>query len=418
MEKIISAIPFYYGASEETPNTAAVAVEMKDRIDGKLLAEVVPQVMERYPYFMVRTVVSDNEYVLEYNPEPIMVSEGSTPPVLGGKDTNGHLLSFAYKENYIYLFFFHGLADGAGIFPLIRSLLYYYCCRYYHAELDSTGINLIGSAINAEEINDPYPDHVDETIHPIGRYQRKATFQLKDGGKIHTEDYTLYRIRVPEDAFIKYTKAKDGSPATMFSVFLYRAIKEIHPDAKLPIVCGMAMNIRSVLQKPACHHSVVSQIFLEYKPTMEKMDIQTLATCSRGMVFLQSQPENVWTSVRNNMAFFETIQNLPDIPSKKSYMRQVVERSMRTDTYKVSYVGKSALGSVEQYVAGIDSYVDIAGAGIMMEINEVNGWFHLCFMQEFKEDVYVNSFIRQLENEGIPCIIKDGEPFRVPGICL
>lgn len=69
-------------------------------------------------------------------------------------------------------------------------------------------------------------------------------------------------------------------------------------------------------------------------------------------------------------------------------------------------------------MTGIESFVDIGGAGIMVEINALNGYFHLCFMQEFAEDIYVNEFIRQLEKEGIPCEKDGGGEFLIPGIRL
>lgn len=418
MERIISAMPFYYGASKEAPNTALVSVELQDEVRYELLRDVVSDVMERYPYFMVKPVVQGNEYVLEENREPVAVVAGTASVALGGGEANGHLLAFSCEANRIYLSFFHGLADGAGIFPLLRSVLYYYCREYYDGKIDATGIRLIGSPIPEEEREEPYPLSVDEGIAPMGRYKGKPAFQLRDGGRITSEGAYYYRIRIPEDAFIKYTKANDGSPATMVSVFLYRAIAELHEEEEKSIVCGMAMNIRPVLNKPMCHHSVVSQLFLEYKPSMKTMDIQTLATCSRGMVLLQSQPENVWTSVRNNLSFFEQLGKMPELSQRQEYMKQVVARSMQMDTYKVSYVGKAALGGAEKYVRAIESYVDIGGAGIMVEINALNGYFHLCFMQEFAEDVYVNSFIRQMEKEGIPCEKDGGGKFFIPEINL
>ncbi len=416
MEKIISAQPFYYGASKEAPNTVIVTVEMQDEIEEKLLSDVVLRVMERYPYFKKTVVVSGNEYVLEDNMEPVVVKSGSAPQMLGGKETNGHLLAFSCEGKKICLSFFHGLCDGAGLFPLIRSVLYYYCSEYYHTVLPARGVNQIGSPISDEEVEDPYPDHVDEGISAIGRYQGKRAFQLRDGGLVGTDCPTLFRIRIPENAFMAYTKAKDGSPATMISVFLYRAIHELHPDVELPIVCGMAMNIRPVLKKPKCHHSVVSQLFLEYKPRMAEMDVQTLATCSRGMVILQSQPENVWTSVRNNISFFANLKKLPDVPAKKEYMKQIVARSMQMDTFKVSYVGKASLGSAEKYVKAVDSCPNINGAGIMVEVNALNGWFHLSFMQEFEEDVYVKEFLKQLDMADIPFEAEKGVSFQTPSV--
>lgn len=418
MEQIISSQPYYYGASKDAPNTVTINIEMKDRVNEQLLASSISGVMERYRYFMKELVVCGNEYVLADNPRPVVLTGAAPPKMLGTDETNRHLLAFSCEGRTIRVSFFHGLCDGAGIFPLIRSLLYYYCSEYYQTRLSPKGINLIGSQVSPEEMEDPYPESIEDTIEPIGRYKAKPVFQLGDGGLVQTGRNTLFHISIPEEAFMKYTKASDASPATMVSVFLYKAIRQLHQDIRLPIVCGVAMDIRAVLNKPKCHHSVVSQLFLEYKPPMDKMDIQTLSTCSRGMVMLQSQPENIWLFVKNNLSFLVDIAKMPDIASKKGYMRKVVARSMQMDTYKVSYVGKAALGDAEQYVSSIDSCLDISGAGIMVEVNSVHGTFHLSFMQEFAEDVYVKAFLRQLEQEGIPYKADGGVPFQTPGVCF
>ena len=168
MDCIVSAMPFFYGASEEAPNTALVSVELKDEVRHELLSDVVSRVMVRYPYFMVRPVTRGNEYLLEENPEPVAVVAGTGSVTLGGREANGHLLAFSCVENRICLSFFHGLADGAGIFPLLRSVLYYYCRERYGEKLDAAGIRLIGSPIPDEEREDPYPESVGDGITRLG----------------------------------------------------------------------------------------------------------------------------------------------------------------------------------------------------------------------------------------------------------
>lgn len=418
MERIFSAAPFFYGATAEKPNTFRISFELKDAVDGRTLEEAVSDAMERYPYFKVKVVSEGSGFMLADNDSPVVVRNQKEPVVLGGSESNGHLIAFAYEGKWLHLDCFHGMTDGAGVFPLVRTLLYYYCGKKYHAALSSEGINKKDDPIGQEEIVDPYPERVDEKIQPIGRYLRRGAFQLACGKDSGNAAPVAWHIKIREEALIKYSKQNDGSPGVMAALLLARAIEEIHKDKEFPVVCGMAMNIRPVLKKPTSHHSVVSQLFLEYKESMKEMSIQDQATAFRGMVILQSQPENIWISVRNNISFIEKLNQQQDIAGKKRFMQEIVKRSMGADTFKVSYVGRASLGEAGKYVENIHSYIDIDGAGIMMEINAHNGWFDICFMQEFEEDIYLKGFQKQLQQADISCEVTGPEPIRVSAIAF
>lgn len=416
MEKIFSAIPFYYGATEKAPNTERVMVEMNDRVDGALFTEAVKQAMRRYPYFCVRVCSDGREFTLEDNDAEVVVKETACPVSLGGTEANGHLLAFSWWEDSIYLDMFHGLSDGGGLFPLLRTVLYYYCREKYDGALSPDGIRLAGEDIPREEIDEPYPRSVDEGIRPVGKAQRKAALNLSAAGLCHPGKPTMYCIRIPEDAYMKYSKDKDGSPAVMTVLFMAKAIDSIHRDSGLPIICGMAMNTRKALGRPLSHHSLVSQLFLEYKQHMRHMDTRDQATCFRGMVMVQGQDENVMDSVRNNIRLFERMDALPDIADRQKMMQQVVSSFLDVDTFKVSYVGKSGMGASEKYIKSIYSSVDLNGSGIMIEVNSVNGEFCLSFLQEWEESVYVDAFLKQLEQEGIPYTLARREALRVASV--
>ena len=55
---------------------------------------------------------------------------------------------------------------------------------------------------------------------------------------------------VGEDFFIgirldiTFTETVDGSPATFIASMMYKTIAELHPEALLPVVCGMQHQFR------------------------------------------------------------------------------------------------------------------------------------------------------------------------------
>lgn len=63
------------------------------------------------------------------------------------------------------------------------------------------------------------------------------------------------------------------SPAVTAAILTARAINALHPDTLLPITVSMIMNIRNSIQKPKAHHSLISQLILEYKQAMKQMSV-------------------------------------------------------------------------------------------------------------------------------------------------
>ena len=416
MEKLKSAMPYYYGASKESSNNIRFVIEMQDEIDGEMFAIAVKLSMSRYPYFCVRVASNDQELFLEENKEDVVVAHTNEPITLGGMDANGHLLAFSWWGNQVYLDCFHGLSDGAGYLPLINTVIYYYCRERYDSNLNPEGIRLGGESIPEEEIKDPYPDSVDDSIKPVGRYVRKPAFDLRSAGLCTPGNPFWYEVQIPEDAFMKYNRSNDASPAVMIGVLMARAVEELHKNADKPIVCSMAMNIRKTLHAMTAHHSLVTQLFLEYKEAMKKMDIGEQATCFRGMIMIQGQDENIWQSVKGNLKINERIHAMPDMKSKRMMTQQIVESCVGLDTFKVSYVGKNHMGAAEKYVKGMHVVLDMNRNNMMIEVSAVHGWFHLTFQQNWAEDVYVKAFLRQLDKEGITYKTKEGQPIKVASI--
>lgn len=407
MEKLFSAVPYFYGVTESNPNTVRLTLQMDGVVCQDVLRRAVNSTMEAFPYFAVKPVVEGEEIVLVSDSEPVVVKEGKMPGVLGGTGANGHLIEICFENDRIYVDFFHGLTDGGGTLPFLKTLLYYYCSERYGRVLDSEGVLLAGRKIDAEEIEDPYPDCISSDIKPKGKVKRGQAFNLAEAGLVTPGDTWHYIVRIKEDAFVRYSRDREGSPAVVTALLMARAVAALHPDADLPVVASMAVNTRKSLGKPKSHHSQVSQLVLEYKEAMKKMDICEQVTCFRGMVMVQSQKENILDSVRNNIALIQNILSIPKLEEKKRFMTGMMGRFLDLDTFKVSYVGKYDFGEAEKYVKKL--YVDLPVDSLMMEITAIAGYFNISVLQGWKEDVYVKAFVEELKRENIDCILEGPE---------
>ena len=418
------SLAMFYGANRDFANAFSVRVTLKNPIEPEPLRQALDKAMERYPYFSVRLVEQDGALVLEDNPLPVTIVKGPEPARLNTAESNYHLVGLSYERTSVVFGAFHALTDGAGAFHWIKTVLYYYLCQTEGRTLDPTGVRLAGEDIPAGELEDPFPREVTAECGPIAAPAKKGAFRITD----HTPAgrQRCWHIRIGETSFMKYTRTQDGSPATITSAFMAKALHEIWPDMTEPVVCGMAHNIRDVIRKPLAHQSMVALIELSYPPRLKGASVETMAICSRGMVMLQSQPETVWSRVQQQLNLEKELEGMT-LQEKFDRLRPVVTGA-RTGignlpasapvSFKVSYVGRTDWGSMAPMIESVHCSVTTNGSGICIEINTCNGYFDYCFMQEFEDDTYVNKFVDLLEEEGIYCTVTGPFDVHVPQMRL
>ena len=80
-----------------------------------------------------------------------------------------------------------------------------------------------------------------------------------------------------------------------------------------------------------------------------------------------------------------------------------------------SYVGKAGLGAAEQYIREMRTETDSAYM-IVVEVSAAAGVFSISFMQRFATDVYLDTFLDELHQQGLTCEIPDRHPLQIAPI--
>ena len=151
--------PLIYGANEDFLSAFRLAIRMKDPVDYEILLRSVEQVTVRYPYFCVFPEREEENLVLRHNSRPLPVFPDDRTVTLGSEESGGHLLSFGCKDNTIFIDCSHYLADGMGVDPLMKSLLYAYVSERYGTDgLEAERIRMPNSPIDEREHAYPFPD--------------------------------------------------------------------------------------------------------------------------------------------------------------------------------------------------------------------------------------------------------------------
>ncbi len=420
---LYSEVRTIYETSEADPHTYRLTIKLKDLVDGEVLRQAVDLTMQRYPYFCVRLCAGEDGLYFEDNPEPVPVFLGKGRIVLGSEETSGHLMAFCYWKNRLYIDVYHGLTDGGGIGPLIKTLLYYYCSLYYGVQLSDEDIRLADSPMLPGEWEDPALKILPaERAGLVTKWQQPA-FQLENGGIAHMMPCALvYNLRIPEKEFMRFNISNDGSPATITALLLARAIDMLHPEAELPTVIAMCVNQRKALRAPFAHQSLVGDVRMPYLDRMKSMPFSIQATCFRGMVTLQSDNDMVLDEIRDYQALMAHLEMLDSQEARKACCVQRMMDLSRCITATVSYVGKASLGEAERYIQEYEALPSTAlpstHVPLTIEMSAINGYFFLNFIQYFQETDYLNMFIRQLRENEIDYDVLNVAEARYPRIEL
>lgn len=416
-QKLVTGLRPLYVTSRERPNTIRIRIRMRDLIDPAALRRAVDTAMERYPYFRVELQKKDGQYVFVENSRPVVITHSPHGVELNAEESNHHMIAFCWWDNWIVLDIFHGLTDGTGAYEVLRTLLYYYCSYRYGVLLKREGIRLAGDEISAEEWIDPLADRTDLPV-PARSEMSRALNLIAAAGLGDDRRDTVYSIAIPEDEFMGFTLDHDGSPGTMVSLLFSRAVARLFPEAEDTIRIALCVNQRKALHTPLAHHSLVGAAMLEYKDEMRGWPLERQGTAYWGMVFAQTQEESVLMGAASGVGIERMLLSKTSDQERRALALQINDIATRVITATVSYVGKADYKEAERYIRDFRCWTSSASNGITVEISAVNGRFTLDFLQTFSDPVFVNAFLRELEENGIVYDLQDVNELELPNISL
>ncbi len=412
--------PMFYIASEKMPFTIRIEVRLKNmQADGDILARAADLAIRRYPYFSVKVEKRDGELIAVPNPEPLPVYPGPQVYPLGGSEVRGHLAAISYEKELICFYMSHVIADGCGLFPFIKTVLYYYLCEALNSELDPKGIRLAGEPLYEDEPGNPFPEEKMASAAPLYECSEADYFRLKDGGLVNDSVPTVYRFSLGEAELMNFSHDHDGSPCALLSSLMVKAIHTLHPEEKKDIVSAVSFNLRPGLGNRHSYRMLCSALKLRYPEKTHGWEIKKLCTCSRGMVTLQSQEENVLYYARNMKERMEKLLMIPDIEEKKRIMGELALKDSVSNTFSISYVGKQDLGCLTPCIESIYNLTDGSTfETLFIEVSAVNGCFYISFLQGFSSDVYYRAFLQELTRAGLHYTEGTASPMNTPKMIL
>ena len=410
--------PLLYGANEDFFSTFRLAIRMNSPVDYELLARSVEKAMVRYPYFCVYPEREGETLVLRYNKRPLPVFPDDRTVTLGSEDSRGHLISFGCKDRTIFIDASHYLADGMGVDPLLKSLLYIYVTERYGTEgLEVERIRMPDSLVCEGEFAYPFPDRMIEAeeLDILPKAPEEA-YSL-DPDAFDKDGLYSYHLHIPQKAMMAKASSSDGSPVSFISVLLYRALHRLDQNIDKPVVAHVQHQYRPTLQTPMSHHSLVNYIPVVLSPRMSGWDVEKQNTVVRGQVILKGGRDADVVAIRHLIEAFPVDASLAD---KKEAMARYAEESIHGKTFGISYVGKMDWCGLERYVNDLHAYIGEKHTEnmLLIEIMTVGEDFSLTFMQSGRGEKYLNAFLQEIRALDIPVSLVGEEKYALCNTCL
>ncbi|MBR3245293.1 MAG: hypothetical protein IKF90_21795 [Parasporobacterium sp.] len=385
--------------------TVRLALRLRDEVDEDMLREALNKTEKRYPYFSVHLSKNDTEYYYEENPAPISLLHTDRQISLNSPESNGHVWAVCYQGDRLFLDFFHGIADGTGMYMVLATLLYYYCNARYGVT-DHEGIRTLEDPILPEETVDPLDLLPVVDLTKLPQQTREPAFLIADDGGAKPCASTITDIEIPESAFVRFSSASDASPGTMVSLLLTRAIDARYPQREKIIRGGYVVNGRPMMHAPKSHHNCVTMVRYDYSERLKNMPFETQCTALRGITFVQSDEEYVQKAMTFISSRNRAILAMPgSVEEKTKTFGRMIEVGRLFTTQIVSYVGQWKQKAVGAYIEEFWTHVPSAN-DFTTEISAINGKIGLSIHQTFEDDKLMNLFFRQLEENGIPYTLK------------
>ena len=378
--------------------TVLIQMEMADPVNIQILQHAWDKAIERYPYFKIRIIRKDEDIHYIENTNQMEVIESDKLRALGSSESGYNLMEVHGKDHSIYLQFHHGIADGNGIMPFFRTLLYCYCCEYYKRNFIPGNINMPDSQVDPEEYIEPgenvnlaQPDEPEIKI-------TENRFELPELPLVTNSTRYIFHISFPMKEFVRFMKQNDSSPAVIIGLFMSHAIDQVHPDHKGDIVTELAWNYRKEVGLEKCHNNCVNIIALTYNEKVKNLPLELQGTIFRGMTFSQTRESD---AIRNlsRIAYLQSIfKKAGSYEGKKKIMSYI--GSILEHTYCISYTGQMELGECEEKCRNMHINAPIQGS-ILIEVSSVNETISIDITQKENIPLYVDAFCHILTEEGI-----------------
>ena len=232
-----------------------------------------------------------------------------------------------------------------------------------------------------------------------------------------TREKYYYEIELPAGEFMTYAKSIGGSPNTVMSALMIKAIARYYDEVEEDhISMCIADDYHKDVGVPDSYRDLVRFIHVMYDWSAKDASVKSLSMTARDAIKTQALPELSYERVRAIEKIRQGIDAQPDLESKKGYATEnSLYRKDYLDTGTLSYVGQVDYGQMSEHIKGIYTITD---GDMMIELNALPDTFYLSLEMVDDDPELTEVFCDVLREEGLSFTISACKKRSLPTIQL
>lgn len=413
--KILAGMRYYKKTRDEN-NMPRTSIVLKEPVDKECLEYAARTALPRFKVHRFKVVGDEYRYYLKLNEAPAIVHQNDgTRQTVGGDENNGYLTRIGYRDHEITVDMFHGINDGVGTVPFLKTLLYYYCEKKYGIDKSKlTDLILADTPEDPREYADSMLFLPEEEIKPDGKYTYREAFYLPDEQMKSPWECKHYQLKVNALDVERYTRLHDTSVSAVFALFVNKAIAGLSERDGLPIVGAMAVDARPAYKAEKTMQCCVATIPVYYDDEIENMALSDQLKKTRQIVMQQAKADNILASAIGTRKFNEKMEaEYPTLAEKKKFCREVNEKSGHLYTYGISYIGDFSLGEgIDEHIAEFNAMLPANTIPVIIEILKFRDQYIINYMSHLENDRYVSALKDLFLCEEMSCEVVRRENFQ------
>lgn len=376
--------------------------ELDEEVDPDAIQSAWNQTLKVYPYMAYAVATRNGQLVFLENPLPFVVKETGEVVEPFDRQGNFHTVTFCYLGTTLCIYADHVPLDGTGFKAVLETFFYHYYCATDNRDYEAPeGVYTAkDGAVEGQEV-DAYlmADAIDPTVMMKAFTKQRAfipTETRRDELFLTREDCRGYCISVPSGEFMTYTKSVGGSPMSMLSVLLAKAMERVHPENDLPISLMSPISVRKVMgnENSLLHQVVHAPYTFEAGDLKNKSDAE-LNGMYRG--FLQG-----FASEQNIRMLCGVYRGICEGYAKAfaggALDAVIVQQRANADvSFMVSYLGTLRTAEYGSRMK-MKTFHVMQERGVMLQVTELGDHFYIDWYQGFHGDEYAKA-MRDLMKE-------------------
>ncbi|MBS7578227.1 MULTISPECIES: hypothetical protein [unclassified Enterococcus] len=411
LEKIRTGQSFLY--RKHGFESMVIEIKMKDRIDQSCLEKAAEKSFQRFDYLTQSFYESAGDFYLIENRKPLNIRRSATLLPLGGRAVNYHLIDLHFWQSKIFISYHHGLCDGRGIMPFVRTILYYYSILRYDRLFPDVAVQKAGSPYLVNELKEPGFVEIAQNPQAESVEIIKNGYSLPEAAEQETRLSFSYKtaLKINNQSLLSYSKSIGATPALAFALLFAKAINNQRPASEMTAVnCNLIVDLRAGAGLENSFRNCVSSLSLNFEAGDEKAAEATIKRHRQQLNDYKKQ-ENLQQELGKIQGLSNQLDLLDNFRAKQAKLSFF--DNLLSDTFILSYIGKIDLGEIERKIESIHTYTS-GTRGLSIEILATNDAFFIDIMQSFSNSDYLKQLLEIFNQLKIEYELEATEKISVP----